>query len=210
MKIIGTKEELNDLVKCGLLEPIDNARYCICLKPDLTNAVRKLEVTYDTTHVIEVGHSELKRSKINNSVASTTTTTNSNITPADIEEIYKKFRAEFPNDILKPFNQQGGISLRTGKPEVIKSRLLMQMKSYPIEDIILAVKFEVWMRVQNSKNVENNELRYMQRMESWINNTENLCSMIERAKSDPKFNEVVSSLDLNNDTPTNGKRSKLA
>jgi hypothetical protein len=91
---------------------------------------------------------------------------------------------------------------RSGNKDRITERLKKRMdEGYDIENIINAVKYEVWWRVNESKKTNDNKLQYMRGMEAWINDTENLDSMIERSLKSTDFQNLI-----NNRLPDEPKR----
>ena len=106
-----------------------------------------------------------------------------------IEEWYKDFRQAFPTDINKLLGYSSeGSSLRSGNKVKIKSKIKELIKSgYNMESVITAVKYEVWLRTNESKKTANNTLMYMKRMGSWINDTGNIDTMIERSIQSTEF-----------------------
>ena len=121
-----------------------------------------------------------------------------------IKEIYLLYRACFPTNIEEAIGKEddAGRSLRSGNKDRITERLKKRIdEGYDVENIINAIKYEVWWRVNESKKTNDNKLQYMRGMEAWINDTENLDSMIERSLKSTDFQNLI-----NNRLPDESKR----
>jgi hypothetical protein len=188
-----SKEFLNELISHQLIEPKGNGKFVINTKPNLRGEVLQIPVIYveNETEKTDGEPSEIsiKESSIKNK---------------SIKEIYLLYRACFPTNIEEAIGKEDdtGRSLRSGNKDRITERLKKRMdEGYDIENIINAVKYEVWWRVNESKKTNDNKLQYMRGMEAWINDTENLDSMIERSLKSTDFQNLI-----NNRLPDEPKR----
>jgi hypothetical protein len=188
-----SKEFLNELISHQLIEPKGNGKFVINTKPNLRGEVLQIPVIYveNETEKTDSEPSEIsiKESSIKNK---------------SIKEIYLLYRACFPTNIEEAIGKEDdtGRSLRSGNKDRITERLKKRMdEGYDIENIINAVKYEVWWRVNESKKTNDNKLQYMRGMEAWINDTENLDSMIERSLKSTDFQNLI-----NNRLPDEPKR----
>lgn len=188
MKLIINQLEYDELIKLRVL------------KPSLINdLVYELEtkngkIVYTS---LEVNANEIDTSlTLTNQISLISTkldivpnTSNSLVVQSKLsdEEIYKLYRDAFPTDINTEIGYgKGGISLRTGNKVKIISKLKSLIDSgTTIQEIVAAVKLDINDKKQatiNRKDGEN-QLMYMKRMESWINQTATIESLIERLKN---------------------------
>ncbi|NRB64693.1 MAG: hypothetical protein HRU40_16975 [Saprospiraceae bacterium] len=171
MELKCTKEELNYLIKNNVIEPLSNNEFILYTKADLRGENHKFKVTYTIGNIATVRNEQVVNIE------------------KTIEEWYKDFRQAFPTDINKLLGYSSeGSSLRSGNKVKIKSKIKELIKSgYNMESVITAVKYEVWLRTNESKKTANNTLMYMKRMGSWINDTGNIDTMIERSIQSTEF-----------------------
>jgi len=102
-----------------------------------------------------------------------------------LEELYLSLRQEFPTDTLKHiFGTSGGVNLRQGKKDSILKSLKELLLEYTAEEIIMAAKYEVLSRTNRSKKSNKDELEFMKRLGTWVNDTTNIDAMIERMMAD--------------------------
>lgn len=104
--------------------------------------------------------------------------------PIDYEEFYKEYASIFPNDVLRVMNLgKDGRNLRSGNKKTILSRLKarIQEDKFTKEEILMAAKYEVASRIATSSPTEN-KLMFMQAMEAWLHNVENIREMLRRAQ----------------------------
>ena len=188
-----SKEFLNELISHQLIEPKGNGKFVINTKPNLRGEVLQIPVIYteheDQTTEDDSSGISVKESSLKNK---------------SIKELYLLYRACFPTNIEEAIGKEddSGRSLRSGNKDRITDRLKKRIdEGYDIENIINAVKYEVWWRVNESKKTNDNKLQYMRGMESWINDTENLDSMIERSLKSTEFQNLI-----NNRLPDEPKR----
>lgn len=188
-----SKEFLNELISHQLIEPKGNGKFVINTKPNLRGEVLQIPVIYteheDQTTEDDSSGISVKESSLKNK---------------SIKELYLLYRACFPTNIEEAIGKEDdtGRSLRSGNKDRITDRLKKRIdEGYDMENIINAVKYEVWWRVNESKKTNDNKLQYMRGMESWINDTENLDSMIERSLKSTEFQNLI-----NNRLPDEPKR----
>lgn len=188
-----SKEFLNELISHQLIEPKGNGKFVINTKPNLRGEVLQIPVIYteheDQTTEDDSSGISVKESSLKNK---------------SIKELYLLYRACFPTNIEEAIGKEDdtGRSLRSGNKDRITDRLKKRIdEGYDMENIINAVKYEVWWRVNESKKTNDNKLQYMRGMESWINDTENLDSMIERSLKSIEFQNLI-----NNRLPDEPKR----
>ena len=175
MKLDVNDEEFNILLKNKLLTFVEKDVYQISLKPDTKHDMKFLNVNVSSeTQTV----SEVKPKK------------------QTVDTLYKDYMTCFPNDINKLLGlTSDGVSLRTGKKDTIITRLKARIsEGIEPDDILNAVRYEVWYRTKSSlkkQNIESdNDLQYMQRAEAWINNTVNLDTMIQRSKLSTEYNNI--------------------
>ncbi len=189
-----SKEFLNELISHQLIEPKGNGKFVINTKPNLRGEVLQIPVIYvDNHNELTDGDND-----------STITVKENGMKDKSIKEIYLLYRACFPTNIEEAIGKEDdtGRSLRSGNKDRITERLKKRIdEGYNIENIINAVKYEVWWRVNESKKTNDNKLQYMRGMEAWINDTENLDSMIERSLKSIDFQNLI-----NNRLPDESKR----
>lgn len=177
MKIQCEQHELDVLTKLGCVVLVDNVPHLVS-----TSDTGTVHIPVDIGTELVVSKSKL-----------------------DLEELYNELRKEFPSDTLKHiYNTSGGANLRSGKKSIIKKRLAEIALEYSPEDIVLAAKYEVYTRTKKSKLSATDELQYMSRLVTWVNNTNNVEAMIERFKADNEFLNILNH--NNNDTRTNRHR----
>jgi hypothetical protein len=114
--------------------------------------------------------------------------------PKEIEELYAEYMKEFPTNGNKYLGIPGeGENFRTGKKDKIKNSLKLRLKEgYKAEDIVLAVKYNFWFKARECKKSGNyDNLKYVKRAESWINDTASLAAMIERLKASEDFKKEM-------------------
>jgi hypothetical protein len=189
-----SKEFLNELISHQLIEPKGNGKFVINTKPNLRGEVLQIPVIYIDDH------NELTNSDND----STITVKENGMKNKSIKEIYLLYRACFPTNIEEAIGKEDdtGRSLRSGNKDRITERLKKRIdEGYDVENIINAIKYEVWWRVNESKKTNDNKLQYMRGMEAWINDTENLDSMIERSLKSTDFQNLI-----NNRLPDESKR----
>jgi hypothetical protein len=189
-----SKEFLNELISHQLIEPKGNGKFVINTKPNLRGEVLQIPVIYVDNH------NELTDGDNDSSI----TVKENGMKDKSIKEIYLLYRACFPTNIEEAIGKEddAGRSLRSGNKDRITERLKKRIdEGYNIENIINAVKYEVWWRVNESKKTNDNKLQYMRGMEAWINDTENLDSMIERSLKSTDFQNLI-----NNRLPDESKR----
>ena len=188
-----SKEFLNELISHQLIEPKGNGKFVINTKPNLRGEVLQIPVIY-TEHEDQVTGDDFSGISVKES----------SLKNKSIKELYLLYRACFPTNIEEAIGKEDdtGRSLRSGNKDRITDRLKKRIdEGYDIENIINAVKYEVWWRVNESKKTNDNKLQYMRGMESWINDTENLDSMIERSLKSTEFQNLI-----NNRLPDEPKR----
>lgn len=174
--ITCTKEFINHLIKNKVVEPRGEGCFVIYTKPDLKGKSFTVEILYDKT--VEKLDKNIAENLGDNKIKSVT-------------EWYSLYRNAFPNDINKPLGGSDGISLRTGRKNKIIEGLKKRINDgYNMQALVNSVKYEVWLNVKNS-TLANNKLQYMKRMEAWINNTENIDSMIERSLGSKTFQKFL-------------------
>jgi hypothetical protein len=188
-----SKEFLNELISHQLIEPKGNGKFVINTKPNLRGEVLQIPVIY-TEHENQTTEDD----------SSGISVKESSLKNKSIKELYLLYRACFPTNIEEAIGKEDdtGRSLRSGNKDRITDRLKKRIdEGYDMENIINAVKYEVWWRVNESKKTNDNKLQYMRGMESWINDTENLDSMIERSLKSTEFQNLI-----NNRLPDEPKR----
>lgn len=180
MKLECSKDELNELISHHIVEPRGDNKFVINTKPDLVGKIIQIPIEY-----VNVESSDDKLIEKN--------TTNIN---KSIEEWYVEYRLSFPNDIEKAIGNEedDGANLRSGKKDkIIKKLKELAESGYDLSNIVDAVKYEVWWRISDTvkDGKKDNKLQYMRRMEAWINDTENLDTMIERATKSTDFQRML-------------------
>lgn len=185
---------LNELIKHQIIEPKGNNRFVINTKPNLRGEIHQIEVLYS--------ENKMSEGKINKTTKTEIKT---------IEQWYEEFRKAFPNNVTTAIGKLGdGTNLRSGKKDKIINSLKELIKNnYSLENVVMAVKYEVWFRIKESKRTGDNKLEYMQRMGSWINNNENLNSMIERAAESKEFKKYLENENKGNDGSKTSRKAKI-
>lgn len=188
-----SKEFLNELISHQLIEPRGNGRFVINTKPNLRGEILQIPIYYVNE---EVGDDNNESPEL------------SIIQPKskykDVKDVYSTYRLCFPTNIEEAIGKDNadGRSLRSGNKEKIMKKLKERMDDgYDPENIINAVKYEVWWRKNEYKRTGENKLQFMRGMEAWINDTENLDSMIERSLKSTEFQNLI-----NNKAPDEPKR----
>ena len=173
-KLICSKEYLDNLISHKIVEPRGNGKFNIITKPNLVGESFNIPIEYvDEETIVDEEASKTKSTKITKS----------------IEDWYKEYRLCFPTNILEEIGKSGeGSSLRRGNKKTIIKRIKERINDgYDMDSLIKAAKFEVWMRKEQSKKTGENKLEFMKRMEAWINDTENIDTMIERMTASKEF-----------------------
>lgn len=183
MRLIVTDEEKNFLINNRLLKKSSQEnQYELYLKESNLTEVEYITVEIDSEQY----------EKENNKIK--------------IEDVYKRYMEGFPIDIEKEIgSSKEGVSLRSGNKKKILSRLTALLnQGYLVDDIINAVKYEIWF-VKKTSTLDNNKLTYVQRAESWINNQGNLDTMIQRYKQSQEFNDYLTYMSINPNGKMNGE-----
>jgi len=172
-----SKEDLNNLIKECIVEPRGNNAFIIYTKSDLKNNSFPLLVEY-----LEDNNED--------SIVNELESINSNSTKT-LEKWYKEFRESFPNNASKHLGIDDGTNLRTGSKVKIKKGLQKLVdEGYSLQDVINAVKYEVWFRIKQSTGSEN-KLEFMKRMQTWVTDINNIEVMIERSKNSVDFQQSI-------------------
>jgi len=172
-----SKEDLNNLVKEGIVEPRGNNIYVIYTKPDLKNNSFPLLVEHSESNDEIPFMKELQVSNLDS--------------PKSLEWWYKQFREAFPNNASKHLGIDDGTNLRTGSKSKIKKGLQKMIdEGYSLSDVVNAVKYEVWFRIKQSTGSEN-KLEFMKRMQTWVGDMNNIEVMIERSKNSVDFQQSL-------------------
>lgn len=206
MKLTVSKEEFKILLESKTLEYLDKNLYRLNIEKSTRHNVEYIKVEInieekneDNTNDKTIKEEDLVVNRFHNEIPKTPEekaliAVEEKRISIDIDVIYKAYKDAFPNNINVLLGlKTDGPSLRTGNKEKIVTKLKKRIaEGYDINDIIEAVKYEVWYRKTESlkKKDQNptsnleviNSLQFMQRAESWINNTENIDTMIERSK----------------------------
>lgn len=194
VKLICSNDSLNELIKHQIVEPQGKDDFILNSKPNLKGEM--IQIPIKVENGISTNESVIsKKSKEHKS----------------IEDWYKDFRKAFPIDINKELGKlDEGVSLRSGKKDKIISKIKEYANDgYELETIVNAVKYEVWFRTNQSKKTGENKLEFMQRMGAWINNTENLNSMIERMLESNDFKKHMSNEGKQQNTGGSESKVKL-
>lgn len=188
MKLIINEQEFNELIKLRVLRPnVDNE-----LVYELETKNNK--IVYVTLEKNE--HTNIVVNLTNHPTTELSTNTDVVLNPLNSlivnskqsdEEIYKLYRDAFPTDInLEIGYGKGGISLRTGNKSKIITKLKQLIDSgITIQEIVAAVKLDIQEKKQATLDRKDgeNQLMYMKRMESWINQTATIESLIDKLKN---------------------------
>lgn len=154
-----TKEELNTLIKKCIVE-YNGLTYSLLTKEYNGSSI---ELSIDFEEVSGL-YTETKISSKTN---------------VSVEDAYALIRKAFPVDINSFFAMRGGRSLRTGRPQKCKEHIKTLMaEGLTPQNIVSAIEYEVETRVSRS-TPRDNQLQYMQGMEAWLNNSENVRTMYE-------------------------------
>lgn len=182
-----SKEFLNELITHQVIEPRGTGKFVINTKPNLRGEMLQIPIYY-----VEI---EEKDSIDNND---DTDKPELNIKQGEkiknIKDVYALYRLCFPTNIEEAVGKEdnNGRSLRSGNKEKIMKKLKDRLdEGYLVENIINAVKYEVWWRTTEAKRTGDNKLQYMRGMEAWINDTENLDSMVERSLKSTEFQNLI-------------------
>ena len=178
MRLECSKDELNNLISHQIVEPRGDNKFVINTKPNLVGKTIQIPIEY--VNVESSGDDLIEK----------------NVTVKNVEDWYTEYRKSFPIDIEKAIGNEHseGTNLRTGKKDkIIKKLKDLAEVGYDLNNVIAAVKYEIWWRVNETikDGKKDNKLQYMRRMEAWINDTENLDTMIERATKSNDFQKVL-------------------
>lgn len=180
-----SKEFLNELISHQLVEPKGNGKFVINTKPNLRGEILEIPIYYTESDVDSNQNEENQTVELNSKPGKKY---------EDIKELYAAYRVCFPTNIEEAIGRENndGRSLRSGSKEKIIKRLKERITDgYDAETIINAVKYEVWWRTNESKRTGDNKLQFMRGMEAWINDTENMESMIERSLKSTEFQNLI-------------------
>ena len=192
MKLLCSDEELNQLVKHNVVEPINHSTFALNLKANLLGECMRIE--------IETSNNISYVDKTKEQVSDKTKT---------IDEVYNEIRVIFPIDTLAPFGREGGRNLRSGgKDKVMSNIKKLKELGYNLQSIINAAKYEVWYRISAS-NAQENKLEYMTALLAWLNNTANIDAMIERSLNSVEFTNTLTNEGNGKETKS-GRKVKLA
>lgn len=192
MRLIINEQEFNELIKLRVLKPNTNNNEVYELETKNNKIVYvQLERNENTNIVIK----QLVEPSMNTGIALNTSNSLTVNSKQSDEEIYKLYRDAFPTDInLEIGYGKGGISLRTGNKAKIISKLKQLIDSgITIQEIVAAVKLDISDKKQATLNRKDgeNQLIYMKRMESWINQTATIESLIDRLKNTNNTNTTT-------------------
>jgi len=218
MKLICTKQKFDELVKNKVVVPHENG-YALACREDLEGNstllhIEQVEIvdklnTCDTTDI----NASSEVVKTGSVVVMPRATTKAVATKShDIEDVYNTLRKEFPTDTMKAiFNTNGGQNLRTGAKDKVKSSISKLLNEMKAEEVIVAAKYEVYMRVKQSRAKNSDELQYMKRLAAWTNDQNNIEAMLERAHNDLEFIRYCNiELEGNAQAVNNAKRPTIA
>jgi len=168
-----TEEFLNNLIQNNIIEPRGDGVFMINTKPDLKGNIFQIQTT--CSRVAASSNVEIDD---NNSKS--------------IDEWYTEIRNCFPTDINKELGiDEEGQNLRTGNKKKVVKRIKEHIsEGYSLQAIVNAIKYEVWNRKKQSTPDEN-KLQFMRRMEAWLNDTNNMDTMIERSLASTEFQQFI-------------------
>lgn len=174
MKLILTDEELDDLLKRRALIP-NNGGYALKIPDENSKSSVYIEVSTDVNLSITEYNTSLPVALEPHKV----------IVKSDVESLYHELRKEFPVDTHKSiWNRSGGVNLRTGKKISILKSCKELLQDFTREQIIQAAKYEVQSRINYSSKTNKDELQYMKRLGTWVNDATNIEAMLERMQDD--------------------------
>lgn len=196
MKLICTKQELDELITHNIVEPKGNGEFLIYAKANLMGVNHSIDIVID--NIDKVTRTSPAKVEASKKIVDDNKT---------LSEWYDELRDVFPTDTEKPFGREGGRNLRSGSKDLIITRLAkLQDTGYSLRAVVNAAKYDVWYRINSS--LGDNKLEFMQGLVAWLNNTGNIDAMIDRGLNSSEFQAY---LENNNGENNNTAREiKLA
>ena len=192
MKLLCSDDELNKLVKHNVVEPINHSTFALNLKANLLGECMRIEIETNNN----ISYVDKTKEQVSDKTKS-------------VDEIFNELRDVFPIDTLVPLGREGGRNLRSGRKDKILAHIKKHTETgYDLQSIINAAKYEVWYRV-NASNSNENKLDFMQGLEAWLNNTDNIDAMIQRSLNSVEFTNTLANEGNGKETKS-GRKVKLA
>lgn len=181
MKLILSKEEADDLVKKCVLIPIKDKVFKMQIPyPDKNKKV----YVYTEVHTEEqeVSVSTLIKDEEKEEA-------NNNKSEKSLKEWFEEFREQFPTSDAHGTWVKTRPSMRSDRGRKAFGRfkdLVNKEDLYP-EDIIAAMKYDVWVRKSGSKVAGKNLMKFMPGLQPWLNDPGYIKGLIESMQSDEVY-----------------------
>jgi hypothetical protein len=173
MKLLVTEREFKKLVSNNFIEPLGKGNYRLRAQ-GINGTSIDININIET----------------NEEIPKTLGTFSEKI----IEDNYKKFKQAYPStDKFAHFSTTR--PLRNGKDisNMASYMILIESKNFKFDEILKAMKYEVWWRKKASMDSDENKLSFMKGMESWLNTPENITLQLSEMENDEVYKELINS-----------------